>query len=111
MTDIEQIIFEIISNSGEARSILMGIIKNSEEGNFGECETKLKIAKQRLKDAHKAHFEIITSESKNNQLSFNLLLVHAEDQMMAAEIVFDLTETIIRANKRIFHLEKKCGNQ
>nr|WP_235720582.1 PTS lactose/cellobiose transporter subunit IIA [Liquorilactobacillus vini] len=36
-----------------------------------------------------------------------MLLVHAEDQMMAAELIHDLTKTLVQTEKRIAQLEEK----
>lgn len=105
MDGLEQIIFDIISNAGEARSILMGVIQDSEKGVFTDYEQHLKDADERIKDAEKAHFKIISSEAKQKVVPFNVLLVHAEDQMMAAEIIRDLACSIVKANRRIAELE------
>nr|WP_051006354.1 PTS lactose/cellobiose transporter subunit IIA [Liquorilactobacillus vini] len=66
MNGIEEIIFEIISNSGEARSILMDVIQRAEKGDFEQSEVKINEAEKRLKNAQKAHFKIITSEAKKD---------------------------------------------
>ncbi|GKQ43447.1 PTS cellobiose transporter subunit IIA [Companilactobacillus sp. RD055328] len=106
MDGLEKVAFDIISNTGEARSILMNIIKEVEKGNFDSYEEEYKKANDCLKTASKVHLQLISSEAQQKEVPFNLLLVHAEDQMMAAELVRDLTEHIVHLNKELYALKE-----
>ncbi|CCI86401.1 PTS lactose/cellobiose transporter subunit IIA [Lactobacillus gigeriorum] len=101
MEELEKKIFDIISSAGQARSLFMLNIQDSESGKFDEIEKRYEEAKECLKDAEKAHFEIITNEAKEKSSKLSLLLVHAEDQMMAAELLQDLSMSIVRLNKKV----------
>lgn len=52
MDGIEQIIFEIISNGGNAKGLAYEAIQESEKGNFDKAEEWLKEADEFLRDAH-----------------------------------------------------------
>ncbi len=105
MGEIEQVAFDIISNAGEARSLLMQVIQEAQQGNFEHSQINQNTANERLKDAEKAHFKVISSEAKQNKIDFSLLLVHAEDQMMAAELLRDLVPNIVATNQELFKLK------
>ncbi|WEV37399.1 PTS lactose/cellobiose transporter subunit IIA [Lactobacillus sp. ESL0677] len=107
MDGIEQIAFEMISNTGEARSLLMKVIDDADKGNFDNCEADFKQANECLKTAQNVHLKLISSEADQKKLPFSILLVHAEDQMMAAELIRDLAQYIVNLNKKLIGLEDK----
>ncbi|WEV71251.1 PTS lactose/cellobiose transporter subunit IIA [Lactobacillus sp. ESL0785] len=107
MDGIEQVAFEMISNTGEARSLLMKIIDDADKGNFDNYEADFKKANDCLKTAQKVHLKVISSEADQKKLPFSILLVHAEDQMMAAELIRDLAQYIVNINKQLVELKEK----
>jgi len=107
MDGIELIAFNIISAVGEARSKLMQAIEISRDGQADEAEQLVAEANQLLTKGDQEHFKVITQESKDKNVDFSLLLVHAEDQLMAAEIIRDLAAQMIPTNVRLYRLEKK----
>ncbi|WEV40210.1 PTS lactose/cellobiose transporter subunit IIA [Lactobacillus sp. ESL0684] len=107
MDEIEQVAFDMISNTGEARSLLMQIIDDAEHGEFANYDTNFKKANECLKTAQNVHLKIISSEADQKKLPFSILLVHAEDQMMAAELIRDLTPNIVNTNKQLVELKEK----
>ena len=52
------------------------------------------------------HVDLVQKEAAGEYLSPGLLLIHAEDQMMSAELVRLMAEENIKLNKRIQELEK-----
>lgn len=57
-------------------------------------------------EGHKAHAGLIQKEAAGEAVNINILLMHAEDQLMAAETAKLMAEEIIKLNKRIAALEK-----
>ena len=52
MDGIEQIIFEIISNGGNAKGLAYEAIMEAEKGNFDKAEELLSEADEFLREAH-----------------------------------------------------------
>ncbi|MCH4170358.1 MAG: PTS lactose/cellobiose transporter subunit IIA [Lactobacillus sp.] len=109
--EIESIAFDVISNAGAAKTILMKIISDSEAGDFADIDNQLKEANKLLKEAAQAHFKVITAEAQQKGPGFSLLLVHAEDQLMATESIRDLAQNFIKINRRLYQLESKQNSK
>lgn len=83
--DFESVFFEIISNVGSAKSFYMEAIACAKKGNIAEAREKIKEGEKCFSDGHKAHMELVCQEADGKEVPFSLLLVHVEDQLMAAE--------------------------
>lgn len=95
MEGIELIAFEIISNVGMAKSILIEAIREARKGNFDEARAKLKEADEYSNNGHNAHTSLIQNEAQGQKTEFSLILMHAEDQMMSVEVIRALAEEMI----------------
>jgi PTS system cellobiose-specific IIA component len=93
--DMEGIIFEIIGCAGAAKSLVFEAIGEAREGNFNESERLLSEAKKELLKAHDVQNNLIFQEANGNEIPVKLLLVHAEDHLMAAILAKDLGEEMI----------------
>ena len=86
MEELELVCFQIISFAGEARSAYMGAIQTAKQGNYEEAEKLIKEGGDAFLQAHKVHADLIHKEAAGEmEQTPNLLLIHAEDQLMAAE--------------------------
>ncbi|MCM8709851.1 PTS lactose/cellobiose transporter subunit IIA [Clostridium sp. SYSU_GA19001] len=97
--DMEAIVFEIIGCAGTAKSLVFEAIGEAKEGNFDEAEKLLGDAKAELLKAHDVQNDLIFQESSGNDIPMKLLLVHAEDHLMAAILAKDLGEEMINLYK------------
>lgn len=95
MEGIELICFQIISAVGMARSSFIEAIKEARKFNFENAATKIKEGDEYFVKGHQCHAELIQQEASGNHLQPNLLLIHAEDQMMSAETIKILAEELI----------------
>ena len=102
MNDItmEQIIMELVVNSGAARSIAMAAIDEASEGNFEAAEQKLAEAKEQVNKAHVFQTHLISKEADGQHQEMNLILVHGQDHLMTALVVIDLAEQMVKMYKR-----------
>ncbi|HJC99627.1 MAG TPA: PTS lactose/cellobiose transporter subunit IIA [Candidatus Dwaynia gallinarum] len=107
MKDIESIVFEIISNGGNAKGLIYEAISCSERGDFKEADALLEEADVYLTKAHKIQTELIQQEASGNHNEVTILFVHAQDHLMSAMEVKTMAEKLIRINKRIYDLEQK----
>ncbi len=85
MEGIELISFQIISAVGSARSYYIEAIQQSRKGNFEYAQELMEAGKRDFAQGHKAHTELLQREASGNPVEFQLILMHAEDQLMSAE--------------------------
>lgn len=93
--DLEEIIFEIITYSGEAKSYAyegLEYVKEKNMEKFNEC---IKKSEESLLKAHKAHTKILFESSNYEDFKISLLLIHAEDQFMSAMDAKDLIKAMV----------------
>ncbi|MGE6257184.1 PTS lactose/cellobiose transporter subunit IIA [Heyndrickxia sporothermodurans] len=105
MEGIELIAFNMISQVGTAKSMIMEALYAAREGNYDEAEKKLQESRSFLNDGHKVHHKLIQEEASGKQLPFSILIMHAEDQMMSAETISDLVKEMIRMYQDIHQLK------
>lgn len=107
MNEMEMIIFEIISNGGNAKGLAYEAIEEAEKGNFEEAAKLLKEADEFLVQAHQTQTNILHDEAQGKHHEVSVLFVHAQDHLMSAMEVRTMADYIIRMNKRLFALENK----
>lgn len=84
-TKMEEIDFRIIASAGTARSIYIEALNCAKQGNFEEAHAKIAEADTIYAGGHEAHQDLLQLQGEGTEMPFDLLLVHAEDQMMSAE--------------------------
>ena len=92
MQDMELIIFEIISNGGNAKALVYEAMEESEKGNFEEAQVQT---------------DLIQKEAAGERNEVTVLFVHAQDHLMTSIEVRTLAENVIRMNERLWKLEHK----
>ena len=90
----------VVMLAGDARSSAMEGIKIAKEHDFEKAEALLDNANKAMLDAHHAHAKLLARDAQG-ELPLCLLLIHAEDQLMAASTVIDLASEIIELHKAI----------
>lgn len=82
---LEELDLQIIAAVGTARSMYIEALNLAKEGQFAEAEAKVAEADEMFAQGHDAHHDILAMQGQGIELPFDLMLVHAEDQMMSAE--------------------------
>lgn len=85
MEGLELTCFQIISAVGTARSLYIEAIQDAKEGKFDDAKAKIKEGEEVFVEGHKVHAELVQKEANGEEIKFQLLLLHAEDQLMSAE--------------------------
>lgn len=62
---------------------------------------KLEEASEYLIKGHHAHTSLIQKEASGEKIEFSLIIMHAEDQMIAAETIKSLVEEMIDMYKEL----------
>ena len=97
MDNLELVSFQIISAVGVAKSSYIEAMKIAEKGDFDLAKAKIKEGDQEFVKGHEANGEKVVP---------NILLMHAEDQLMSAETIKMMALEIIKLNQRLYLLEK-----
>lgn len=99
MEGLELVSFQIISAVGTAKSMYIEALQEAKNGNFLEAENKIKQAEEIFCEGHKAHASLIQQEASGQNVEFKLLLMHAEDQLMATDTIAILIKEMIEMYK------------
>lgn len=105
MDDNEHISIQIITHAGNARSKCFEAIKSSKSGDFNQSSELMAEAQLSFTEAHKIHAQLIQREAAGESVIMTLLLSHAEDQLMHAEISRDMANEIIDLHKLISEIK------
>ncbi|QIK57267.1 PTS lactose/cellobiose transporter subunit IIA [Erysipelothrix sp. HDW6A] len=101
MEGLELLSFQMISFNGSARSCFVEAITAAKEGDFERAEELMKEGEEQFVEGHKVHAQLIQEEAQTGGTAVNLLLIHAEDQMMSAEVLKIIAAELIDIHKRI----------
>lgn len=77
--------FQIIAAVGSARSNYIEAIQLAKGGRFREARTSIEAGDAAYIEGHNAHMGLIQREAAGDPTPMNLILTHAEDQLMSAE--------------------------
>lgn len=106
MDGIELIAFNIISNVGTAKSMAMEALIKGKNGNIQEAEKLLGEALDFMREGHKSHAQLIQEEAQGNKQEISLILMHAEDQLMASDTIICLANEMLSMQKEISLIKK-----
>lgn len=98
MTTSEQQILMMISSAGDSRAKALEALRSAGSGNYEEARVLLDEARKADLEAHHVQTELITSELQGdpeNRPAMTLLMAHAQDHYMSAQLARDLIEELI----------------
>lgn len=101
MEGIELLSFQMISFNGSARSCFIEAIQAAKEGDFDRAEELMVEGEEQFVEGHRVHAQLIQQEAQEGETEVNLLLIHAEDQMMSAEVMKIIAAELIDIHKKI----------
>lgn len=99
----ELISFQIISAVGTARSYFIEAIQAAKTGDFQRADQLISEGDDFFIEGHHAHFQLIQQEAGGDSVVMNLLLTHAEDQLMSAEAFKIIAQEFIDLYKKVLH--------
>ncbi len=106
MQSSDQISFEMIAKNGAARSLFMEAVQAAKNGKNTEAHKLMEDGQAMLVEGHVIHGELITRYARGEEVKMDLLLVHAEDQLMAAEMFKLMAREYIEIYERLSRLEE-----
>lgn len=94
--------FQIISLAGDAYSLLQEVLVDvTKKVEDNVVDAKIAEAKVALLEAHKVHAEVLSESVSLIDVKLNLLMIHAEDHFVRAQILMDLVPTLVNQNRII----------
>jgi len=93
--DVAGVAFKIISRAAEARDKVHEALDLLGQGSTKGARDKLNEARKALRRAHDVHVELVQGEAAGEAVPVTLLLVHAEDVLMAVSSETGLAGKII----------------
>lgn len=103
---MEEKIFKIIVNGGDARSRAMIAIAEAKKGNLVKAKELIEEANAFLDKAHDVQTELIQNEASGNETEISLLMIHCQDHLMNAITVRDLAKEFIDMYEEMNELKK-----
>ena len=100
MEGLELTAFQIISAVGTARSCYIEAINEAKQGNYSRAQQLLKEGEDTFIEGHDAHNGLLQQEAEGKNTVVNLLILHAEDQLMSAEAFKIIAQEFIDVYKR-----------
>lgn len=107
MEQLEQLIFQLIANSGSARSNIFEAFDYAQDGDFEKANELMGEAKKEILEAHKVQTSLIQREAQGEGVEVNILMVHAQDHLMSSILAKDLVEKMIEMQLEIANLKEK----
>ena len=102
MHGMEQLCFQMICAAGTARSCYIEAIQAAKKSDFDAARRKMEEGEREFLEGHHAHAGLLQKEmSEPQSLTLSLILVHAEDQMMAADSFRVVADELIAIYERL----------
>ncbi|MDD7281228.1 PTS lactose/cellobiose transporter subunit IIA [Floccifex sp.] len=99
--DINEISFEIIAYSGDARSFAFQALNEAKKQNYEKADELLQKAKDADVKAHQAQTDLLFDEMAGKESKVNVLLVHSQDHLMTSMLALELIEEMIELYKKV----------
>lgn len=93
--------FELIAFAGSSRSSSMEALQAARSGRFGDARSALEAADADLRAAHKTQTGLIQQEAGGTPVAVNIILVHAQDHLASATVVFELAAEFLHLYERV----------
>jgi len=95
MSDLENIVMELVVSGGNARACAIEALRAAKTGDFHKAAGLINECNEALEGAHKVQTEVLQSEARGGRMEVSLLMVHAQDHLMNAITVKDLVVEMI----------------
>lgn len=106
---ITEIAFEIIANVGTARGMYIEAIQEAKAGHFEQAEQLVKDGKEAFIQGHHGHADLLEWQGQGLTWKTNIYLMHAEDQLMAADAFETIANELIEVHKELKALKEQKG--
>ncbi|WP_238907407.1 PTS lactose/cellobiose transporter subunit IIA [Clostridium sp. YIM B02506] len=106
MSELEQVIMNIIINSGDAKGYSYEALNAVNEGNYEEADQLIEKANEALEVAHNSQTDLLQKEAAGEKTEVSVMFVHAQDHLMTTITEKNLIEQIMELRKIVNKLVK-----
>ncbi len=92
---MEVIVMELVVGGGNARSLALEALHAARENDFEKADKLLAECDEALLKVHEIQTDLIQKEAAGKHMEVQLLMVHAQDHLMNAMTVRDLSGEIV----------------
>jgi len=82
--EVEQIIMELIINSGDSRAYAHEALAKAKEGKYDESDELMEKANEMIDKTHKIQTSLLQKEAAGEGMQLSILFVHAQDHLMTS---------------------------
>ncbi|MDB2105913.1 PTS lactose/cellobiose transporter subunit IIA [Clostridium paraputrificum] len=104
---VEEIVFQIIIYSGEAKAHFYNALEKIKEGKNNEANQEWNEGNECLNRAHDIQSGLLSKEANGEKHEFSIIFVHAQDHLMTTISERNLIEVNIELLKKVKELEEK----
>ena len=97
----QMLAFQIIASVGAARSYYIEAIDAARDGEFDKASQYVGEGQAEFLKGHDVHTSLVQQAAAGNDRGMDILLTHAEDQLMSAEGFGILAEEFIDVYKKM----------
>lgn len=109
MTDdeLQMVAFEIILNSGNARTIVHEAFAAMRNGRLEEAGELLTNANNEMLLAHRAQTNLLQEYASGESINVEIIMVHAQDHLMTTMTLREVALEMLEMYKKMERYEKK----
>nr|WP_318381932.1 PTS N,N'-diacetylchitobiose transporter subunit IIA [uncultured Enterobacter sp.] len=98
---LEEVVMGLIINSGQARSLAYGALKQAKAGDFAGAQATMAQSRTALNEAHRVQTQLIESDQGEGKMKVSLVLVHAQDHLMTSMLARELIAELIELHEKV----------
>lgn len=98
---ITEVAFEIIANVGTARGMYIEAIQLAKKGEYKQARAMMAEGKETFVQGHHSHADLLEWQGQGLTWKTNIYLMHAEDQLMAADSFETIASEMIEQYEQI----------
>lgn len=100
-SEMEMIFLQMITASGSAKSYYMEALGEAKKGDYEQAKALISEGDKQAIEGHKVHSQLISREAGGDSVGTSMILMHAEDQAMSAEIIKIMVEEMIELYEKV----------
>lgn len=101
--ELDLIAFQIIANSGEARTLIHVAFDAMRKSDYETANCKLKEAEDFINKAHQAQTDLLHAYANEESMKMEIIMIHAQDHMMTTMTLKEVAHEMMHLYERIDH--------
>lgn len=98
--EVQEIAFNIILDSGNARTLVHEGFQSMREDKFQEAEDKLEEANDSLIKAHNVQTKLLRDYAGGTEIIMDVIMVHAQDHLMTTMTLREVALEMLMMHKK-----------